>query len=141
MPPTWTKYCKPIMQLLIQYLPLTLLWFNDFLHFNIPWMIVFLFSYSFLHYGQTSKKVLQHWVGGFYPRSCIYYRVKISNVFYLGFLWRKSLFQVVTKCANNYRFLKMCPLYRPLLIKHLLVNKIFVNIFLMRTLDTLDCNE
>ena len=36
----------------------------------------------------------------------------------------KSLFQVVTKCENNYRFLKnICPLYRPLLIKHPLVKK------------------
>ena len=59
LPPTWTKYCKLILQLLIQYWTLSLFCFNDFLHFNIPWMIdVFLF-YSFLHYGQTSKKVLQ----------------------------------------------------------------------------------
>ena len=32
--------------------------------------------------------------------------VKTSNVFYLHLLWHESLFQVVTKCANNYCFFK-----------------------------------
>ena len=71
-------------------------------------------------------------IGEFYPSSCMYYWVKASNVFYLGLLWRKSLFQVDTKCENNYRFFLICPLYRLLLIKHLLVNNISVNTFLMR---------
>ena len=115
---TRTKYCKRIMQLLIQYCYYHFC-LNDFLHFSIPWMIDVLFSCSFLHYGQTPKKVLQplswwissevmyssHWVDEFHPRSCIYYWVKTSNVFYLRLLWRKSLFQVVTKSANSYRVL------------------------------------
>ena len=44
-------------------------------------------------------------------RGRVYYRLKTSNVFCLGLLWGKNLFQVVTKCANNYHFLKnMSPL-------------------------------
>ena len=30
--------------------------------------------------------------------------VKTSDVFYLHLLGHKSLFQMVTECANNYRF-------------------------------------
>ena len=83
---------------------------NNFPHFNIPWMIdIFLFFYLSLHYGQTSQKFCSHWVKEFHRRSCMYYRVKPSNVFYLCLLW--SLLQVVTKCLNNYCFIKnMFPL-------------------------------
>ena len=81
-----------------------------FLHFNIPLKTeVFLFSYFFPRFGQMSKNVLQplNFIQG---HVCITV-VKTSNVFYLHLLWHKSLFQVVTKCANNYQFFKnMFPL-------------------------------
>ena len=133
MSPTWTKHCKPVMQLLIQYLllPLLVQWFPSFQYSLNDWG---LFSYSFLLYGQTSKKVLQPLIWWISSRSCIYYWVKMSNVFYLRLLWCKKFFQVATKCANSYRFLKhMSPLQTlKTPIKHLLVNKISVNSVLIR---------
>ena len=57
LPPALTKYCKLTIQSLGQYFLLSLFYF---LHFNISLMIdVFLFSYSFLHFSLTPKKVLQ----------------------------------------------------------------------------------
>ena len=69
-----------------------------FFCFNIPWMIV-----------KSPKTFCSHWVSEFRSKSFMYYWVKPSNVFCLRLLW--SLFQVVTKCSNNYCFLKnMSPL-------------------------------
>ena len=73
---------------------------------------VFLISYPFIPLRQNTQKslaviVLVNFIQG---HVCIT-MVKTSNVFYLRLLWRKSLFEVVTKGANNYRFLKfMFPL-------------------------------
>ena len=107
---TWTKYCKSIMPSLDQCLLSSSFYFNDFLHFDIPLMIgVFLFSYSFVpSLRQNTQKssaaiVLVNFIRG---HVCITV-VKTWNVFCLRLLWRKSLFQVVTKGANNYRFLKI----------------------------------
>ena len=70
---------------------------------------VFLFSYSFipslLQYTRKSSAaiLLVNFIGA-HVRITV---VKMSNVFYLRLSWRKSLFQVVTKGTNNYRFLKI----------------------------------
>ena len=105
MSPAWTKYYKPIMSL-SHYFLLSLFGFNNSLHFNIPWMDdVFLFSYLFLHYGQTPKNAAIELVYFIWGHVCIT-AVKTSNVFYLHLLWCTSLFQIVKKCAKNYHFLK-----------------------------------
>ena len=61
--------------------------------------------------------------------AAIYYHVKPSNVFCL------HLYEVYFKQLKSVQmttgFLKICPLYRPLLIKHLLVNKISINTVLI----------
>ena len=56
---------------------------------------------------EVQKTFCSHWVSEFRSRSCMYYWVKQSNVFCPRLLW--SLFQVVTKCPNNYCFLKNMP--------------------------------
>ena len=108
----------------------------SFISIFLQWLV---FSYFFICSFITDKhpeKFCTHCVGKFHPRSWCIIVVKSSNVFYLRFLWRKSLFQIVTKCANNYRFLKnMFPLQN-LINKNPLVNKISVNIVLMRQLQT-----
>ena len=135
MSSTWTKYCKSIMQSLDQCFLLSF-FLHDFLHFNIPLMIgVFLISYPFIPLWQNTQKssaviVLVNFIQG---HVCITV-VKTSNVFYLRLLWRKSLFQVATKCVNNYRFFNYVPFTDPYSLKHLLVNKISVNTVLMRQL-------
>ena len=72
---------------------------------------VFLFSYFFHHYGQTTKKSSAAFELVNFIRGRVYTTaVKISNVFYLRLLLCKSLFQVATKC---YSFLKnMFPLQK-----------------------------
>ena len=66
------------------------------------------FSYflirSFLLYGKTPGKVRQLLLVNFIRGHVCITVVKMSNLFYLRLLWCKSLFQVVTKCVNNYRF-------------------------------------
>ena len=65
-------YC--LMQSLSQYFLLSLFYFNDFLHFNIPWRLMF--SYFLIRSFITAKrpkKFCSHWVGEFYPRSCMCY--------------------------------------------------------------------
>ena len=75
-------------------------------------------SRSFLLYGKTPGKVRQLLLVNFIRGHVCITVVKMSNLFYLRLLWCKSLFQVVTKYVNNYRFfLKLCSLYRHLLIK------------------------
>ena len=76
------------------YLPLSLFNLNDFLQFRV--IDVFFFSYSFLHYDQTPKKVLQplSWWISSETMSNINWDLKPSNVFYLRLLWEKGLFQV-----------------------------------------------
>ena len=73
-----------------------------------------MFSYFLIRSFITAKRpkhFCSNGIGEFYPNLCKYYRVKTSNVFSRGLLWRKSLFQVVTKCTNNYRsFFKYVPL-------------------------------
>ena len=136
LPSAWTKYCISIMQSLSQCLLSSFFYFNDFLHVNIPLMMgVFLFSYLFVSCLQQNTQkcsaaiVLVNFIRG---HVCIT-TVKTSNFFYLHLLWCKSLFQVFTKCANNYHFLKiMFPFRDPYFLKHLLVNKISVNKVLMR---------
>ena len=78
-----TKYCELIMHSLIQYLLLSLFHLNDFLHFDIPWMIDFLFS-SFHPNAQkrSAAFVLMNFIQGYV---CII-AVKTSNVFYLCLL-------------------------------------------------------
>ena len=133
------------MQSLDHCLLLPFFYSNDFLHFNIPLLIgVFLFSYSFVpSLRQNTWKcsaaiVLVTFIRG---HVCITV-VKTSNVFYLHLLWRKKLFQVVTKLANNYRVFKNYVLFTdPYLLKHLLVNKISVNSLDETTLEKLDYNE
>ena len=72
-------------------------------------IVVFLFSYLFVpSLQQNTQKssaaiVLVNFIRG---HVCITV-VKTWNVFCLRLLWRKSLFQVVTKGANNYHFLKI----------------------------------
>ena len=72
-------------------------------------------SRSFLLYGKTPGKVRQLLLVNFIRGHVCITVVKMSNLFYLRLLWCKSLFQVVTKCVNNYRFFFL--FYRHLLIK------------------------
>ena len=125
----WTKYCQPIMQLLIQYLMFyhSFALMISFISIFLEWLMFSYFLICSFITAKCQKKFFSHWVGEFYPRLCLYYQVKRSNVFYLHLLW--SYFQVVTKCPNNC-FFKKCLLYRHLLIKHLLISKIAVNTFL-----------
>ena len=70
-----------------QYLLLSLFHFNDFLHFNIPWMIDFLFSYSFLHYSKTPKKSSADFELVNFIQGYVYIiTIKTSNAFYLCLL-------------------------------------------------------
>ena len=99
-----------------------------------------MFSYflirSFLLYGKTPGKVRQLLLVNFIRGHVCITVVKMSNLFYLRLVWCKSLFQVVTKCVNNYRFFNYVPFTDPYSLKHLLVNKISVNTVLMRQLQT-----
>ena len=127
-PHPWAAPKKPILNRV-----------NDFLQFNITWMVgVFLFSSSLWPDAQKSSTAIEL-MNFMWGHVCVT-AVKMSCVFYLHLLWCKSLFQVVTECTNNYHFLKICSLNRPLLIKHLFVNKISENTVLT-TWDTLNYNE
>ena len=78
------------------------------------WQLKWNMSYSndkkwrieFLPLNNGSKKCFEKSL----QRSCMY-QVKPLNVFYLYLLW--SLFQVVTKCSNNYCFFKNVPFTDP----------------------------
>ena len=75
-----------------------------------PWSM---FSYfhicSFISAKCSVLPRLSWWIS-----SEVMYVLLWSNVFYLRLLWCKSLFQVVTKCANNYHLLiNMFPLQTP----------------------------
>ena len=73
----------------------------SFISIFLEWLMFSYFLIRSFITAKRPKKFCSHWVGEFYPSSCMYYRVKTSKVFYLCLLWCKSLLQIVTKCANN----------------------------------------
>ena len=130
---------------------LSLFCFNDFLHFlqyslNDWCFLIFLFVPSLLPNAQKSPAAFEL-VNFFGAHVCIT-AVKTSNIFYLRLLWRKILFQVVTKC---YRFLKNVLALQKYKIPPLLVSLTKITPVCKQnlckhsldetTLDTVDYNE